>query len=220
MPDLNPSRPLLAVLLLTVSAWTSASAAEDAMEARLRQLQGGWAEAVYATPHDRQEAAFTALEQRATQLAESHPQRAEPLVWEAIILSSHAGATGGLKALSRVKQARVLLEKAEAIAPEVLDGSVYTSLGSLYYQVPGWPLGFGNDKLAERYLQRALQVNPDGIDPNFFYGDFLYAQGRYREAVDYLQRALQAAPRAQRELADRGRRDEARAVLARSLAKL
>ena len=55
----------------------------------------------------------------------------------------------------------------------MLNGSVYTSLGSLYYQVPGWPIGFGSDKKAESYLKKALAVNPDGMDPNYFYGDFM-----------------------------------------------
>ncbi len=40
-----------------------------------------------------------------------------------------------------MKEARASLEAALKIAPEALDGSAYTSLGSLYYQVPGWPLG-------------------------------------------------------------------------------
>jgi Tfp pilus assembly protein PilF len=143
-----------------------------------------------------------------------HADRAEPLVWKAIILSSHAGAVGGLGALGKVKEARRLLEQAEAIDPEALDGSVYTSLGSLYYQVPGWPVGFGSDEQAEKYLKKALSVNPDGIDPNYFYGDYLLEQKRYREAVGYLEKALQAPDRPQRAVADEGRRNEARNKLA------
>jgi hypothetical protein len=57
-----------------------------------------------------------------------------------------------------------------AIDPRALQGSAYTSLGSLYYQVPGWPIGFGDDKRAEAMLLKALEINPDGIDPNYFYG--------------------------------------------------
>lgn len=49
-----------------------------------------------------------------------------------------------------MKEAKVLLEQVIEKAPETLDGSAYTSLGSLYYQVPGWPIGFGDDDKAEK----------------------------------------------------------------------
>ena len=68
--------------------------------------------------------------------------------------------------------------------------SAYTSLGSLYYQVPGWPVGFGNKAKAEQLLKQALAINPNGIDPNFFYGDYLLEQGRKAEARQALDKAL------------------------------
>jgi Tfp pilus assembly protein PilF len=74
--------------------------------------------------------------------------------------------------------------------------------------VPGWPIGFGDDDTAEEMLRQALTMNPDGIDPNYFYGDFLAEDGRKQEAVRYLSRALNAAPRVGRPLADQGRRKE------------
>ena len=52
--------------------------------------------------------------------------------------------------------------------------------GFPYYQVPGWPVGFGDDEKAEQLLKQALAINPTGIDPNFFYGDFLLDQGTRR----------------------------------------
>jgi tetratricopeptide (TPR) repeat protein len=193
--------------------------AGEALDQAIRQLQGAWAEARYQTPAEQQEAAYERLEKAAEMTAAQFPDRAEPLIWQAIILSSHAGASGGLAALGQVRQARALLEQAEALDAAALDGSIYTSLGSLYYQVPGWPLGYGDDDRAETYLKKALALNPDGIDPNYFYGDYLYQQARYAEAVDYLGRALAAAPRPGRELADRGRRAEAQSALERARAR-
>jgi tetratricopeptide (TPR) repeat protein len=134
-------------------------------------------------------------------------------VWQAIIISTLAGEKGGLGALSLVNQARELLERAEALDPDVLDGSVYTSLGSLYYQVPGWPLGFGNDDKAESYLKKALTVNPDGIDPNYFYGDYLLQEKAYSEAEAAFRKALAAPRRDGRPIADAGRRSEIEAAL-------
>lgn len=188
--------------------------ADPALDAVIQDLQQEWAVAKYDMPKDRQDAAFDVLEAKAESAMKDYPQNAEPLVWSAIILSTHAGATGGFSALGKVKRARALLEQAEAIDPNTLQGSIHTSLGSLYYQVPGWPIGFGDDAKAEVYLKQALARNPDGIDANYFYGDFLRDQGRYREAIDYLTRAINAPSRPNRQRADQGRREEARHALA------
>lgn len=185
----------------------------DPLAQDILRLQDGWAVAKYRTPDKQQDEAFKRLASEADQVVASHDGKAEPLIWKAIILSSHAGAVGGLGALGKVKEARRLLEQAEAIDPAALDGSVYTSLGSLYYQVPGWPVGFGSDEQAEKYLKKALSINPDGIDPNYFYGDYLLEQKRYEEAARYLEKALQAPDRPNRALADEGRREEARSRL-------
>lgn len=202
---------LLSVLTLL---YAGSALADPTLDAAIQDLQQGWAVAKYDTPKDRQDAAFEALEAKADSSVKAYPQKAEPLVWSAIILSTHAGATGGFGALGKVKRARALLEQAAAIDPNALQGSIYTSLGSLYYQVPGWPIGFGDDAKAENYLRQALAQNPEGIDANYFYGDFLRDQGRYREAIDYLTKAINAPPRPNRERADQGRREEARHVLA------
>ena len=104
---------------------------------------------------------------------------------------------------------------AEKIDASALDGSVYTSLGSLYAKAPGWPLAFGDKKQAAAYLRKALAINPDGIDPNYFYGDLLIEQKQKAEAERYLNKALAAAPRPGRDDADSGRRAEIQQALAK-----
>ncbi|ABM02791.1 protein containing tetratricopeptide (TPR) repeat [Psychromonas ingrahamii 37] len=136
------------------------------------------------------------------------PASSKLKIWLAINNSSLAGAKGGLGALSLVKKSKQLLEEVIAVNPAVLEGSAYTSLGSLYYQVPGWPIGFGNDKKAEVMLKKALAINPNGIDPNYFYADFLAQNGRKKEAIAHFKKALLASLRPARPLADKGRLQE------------
>jgi len=205
----------LILSLLMVFSCASAGAQGDGLAAGVAAVQHEWARIHYQLPKDRQDPAFTELEKRADALLQAYPGRAEPKIWKAIVLSTHAGASGGFGALSKVKAARDLLIEAEQIDPNALDGSIYTSLGSLYYQVPGWPLGFGDDDKAEVLLKKALRINPDGIDPNYFYGDFLYRQGRPAEALQVLEKALQAPARPARADADAGRRHEIQALIAR-----
>ena len=180
----------------------------------IASLQKEWARIKYQlSDKTRQLSAIHTLETKASKVTAKYPKNAEPRIWEGIIISTDAGITGGLSALGKVKTAKKLLEEAMHINSKALDGSAYTSLGSLYYQVPGWPIGFGNNDKAEEYLKKALAINPNGIDPNYFYGDFLAQDGRKKEAKVYFERALNAPDRPSRSLADTGRRQEIKAAL-------
>ena len=185
----------------------------------VRTLQHAWEQAKYMTPEKEQEKTLEALSKRAGEVKQQYPDSAEAEIWYAIVMSTYAGAKGGIGALSLVKDAKKSLEHALQIDPKALNGSAYTSLGSLYYQVPGWPIGFGNDDKARELLQKALEINPDGIDPNYFYGDFLFRQRDYDGAIKALQKALQAPPRPDRPLADEGRKREIQDLLAKIEAK-
>lgn len=209
----------LILLLGFLMAALSVHAAEK-FEAGLAQLQHDWARVYYQTPKDAQEEGMKNLADRAHQLTAENPGRAEPMIWEAIILASYAKFKGGLGALKAAEKSRDLLLAAEKTDPNALNGSVYTSLGSLFYKVPGWPLGFGSKKKAHAYLDKALAINPDGIDPNFFYADLLSEEGDYAKAIEYYKKAIAAPARPGREDADAGRRQEAEEGLKNAEKKL
>ncbi|WP_311064425.1 hypothetical protein [Halomonas sp. DWK9] len=186
----------------------------DAVAASLAELQQRWADIKYSLPQEQQGPAFTQLGDHAEQLVERYPEAAELHIWAGIIRSTEAGVNGGLGALGLVKAAKQEFETALELNPLALEGSAYTSLGALYYQVPSWPIGFGDEDKAEWHLQRALAINPEGIDSLYFWGDYLHEQGRDAEARQALESALLAPPREGRELADSGRRGEIRQLLA------
>jgi len=192
----------------------------QALEESILTLQQEWAKVNYTLKDDEQEEAFEALIKKAEQQVANFPNRAEPLIWQGIILSSYAGATGGLDALSYAKQSRSALEQALKIDENALAGSAYTSLGTLYHKVPGWPIGFGDDDDAKVYLEKALAINPDGIDPNYFYGEYLYDEGEYQKAKQVLEHALEAPERPMRPLADSSRKVEIQALLVKVDKKL
>lgn len=209
--------PALALLLVGGLA----SAAPAAFDAELSAIQTEWARINYSVDgSDAKVAAFEKLAARAAAFSAQHPKRAEPLIWEGIVLSTEAGAKGGLGALSLAKASRDRLERALVLDPTALAGSAHTSLGTLYHKVPGFPVGFGSDKKAEEHLREALRLNPAGIDPNYFYAELLYDDDRYTEALTYLQKALKAPPRPGRESADLGRRREIEQLMAKVRAEL
>lgn len=202
-------------------AYVAEPAQPSPLEQDIHTLQQEWAHIKYELrDEDEQEMQMEALAAKAAYVSAAYPNAAEAKIWEAIILSSQAGIKGGLGALSLVEKARDLLLVAEKINPNALDGSIYTSLGSLYYQVPGWPLGFGDNDKARAYLEQARAINPDGIDPNYFYGDFLLQEGDYAKAVQILEHALQAPARPGRPVADEGRRQEIYISLEKAKRKL
>lgn len=176
-------------------------------------LQHDWANVNYELSGDAQIDAYEALIERADAAVAKYPGSAEILVWNGIIKSAFAGVKGGIGALSYAKQAKKSLEAAIKIDGKALHGSAYASLGTLYFKVPGWPLGFGSEKKAAKFLKKALEINPDGIDSNYFYADFLRDQKDFENAEIYLLKAQQAAPRADRPLADSGRQQEILAAL-------
>jgi len=176
--------------------------------AQLQAVQARWAEVNYELTGGAQKDAFDALLDEAREPAAANPARAEALVWQGIVASSYAGVKGPFGAMSLAKEARDALLAAEKMDSSVLHGSVYTSLGVLYYKVPGGIIGFGDRDKAHSYLQKALELNPDGIDPNYFFGEFLYDDKQYAAARDALLRARNAPARPGRELADEGRQRE------------
>jgi hypothetical protein len=166
-------------------------------------------------PEKQQAARYHALAEQAASLPKPTPDSAEVLIWEGIVVSSEAGARGGLGALSLAKEAKRNSESLK-LDEGALSGSAYTSLATLYAKVPGWPIGFGDKKRAEELFKQVAGDQPDGIDPNFFYGEYLIERDRVAEGRAIWSRAQGPAPRPGRELADQGRRQEIRPCSPRS----
>ncbi|MFZ2302139.1 MAG: tetratricopeptide repeat protein [Gallionella sp.] len=194
-------------LIALLFAANTAFAETTPLDASIEKLQHDWATAYYKTPENGKEAAFEKLVKEAHEVTAANPGRAEPLIWEGIVASTLAKYQSIFSAGGTAKAARDLLLAAEKIDPSALSGSALTSLGSLYYKVPRFG-SFGDHDKARDYLERALKVNPDGIDPNFFMGEFLLERGERTKALEYLKKALNAPARPGREDADTGRKAE------------
>ena len=209
----RPVRHALIAFACSIALVPLGARAQGVPPEALRSIQQSWARITYEMPKAERGDAYHALEATSAALAAQNPGRAEPLIWEAIILSTHAGVEGGLGGLGKAKEARRLLVEAQHLDPDAMPGSIYTTLGALYYQVPGWPLGFGDKDKAREMLQKAVALDPTGIDGNYFYGDFLYHTGDTAGALAALRKAVAAPPREDQPVADRGRREAARELI-------
>lgn len=197
-------------LTLICSGLSVAGVTSPTVMQEVKQIQADWGKLYFLEDFQNNNyKELQALARKANYLSKAHPDSAEALTWDAIVLSTLAEKKGGIGALSLVKEAKIKLEAAESIDPTVLDGSVYASLATLYWKVPGWPIAFGSDTKAEQYFKKALKISPDQLDANYFYADFLADDNQYELALLHLNKAINAPKLKGRPLADKGRRAQA-----------
>ena len=209
------------VILLLFGPSIDAVAAENpALNVAILRLALDWEHIKFEVENrDVQEQQMAGLAQRAAEMARQYQDRPAATIWYGIILSEQASMAGEngspFKALGFAKRARDLLEKAEKIDSMVLDAGAPTSLGVLYYRVPGFPIGFGDKTKARHLLEEAVRNAPNGLDANYFYGDFLYEQREFPRAEAVLKRVLTLPAHPDRPIWDRSRRLVATSIVRR-----
>lgn len=199
---------LSATFAVSAHAAPAASApTDDPVLGQVKQIQTRWETIKFTVPEGaRQTDEMTALGADADSLAAKYPDRVEVLIWDGIVTSERASLVNPISALSLASRARDTLEKAYKLNPTVLDAGAPTSLGVLYYRVPGFPVAFGDKAKARALLEQATRTAPDGLDAWYFYGDFLMTQGEYGKARDAFIHALAIPVRADRKVWDENRR--------------
>jgi tetratricopeptide (TPR) repeat protein len=197
----------------------SAQCVADTLMTSVQHIESEWASIYYQTPKTKQGDAYLRLLEKTAALTKQFPNDAEPLFWQAVVKATYADHQDAMDALEAIKEARELLLKAIQINPKTMDGSAYVTLGTLYYMAPKWPIAFGDNNEAKIMLETALKINPEGIDANYFFGDFLVSTDRPAEAIKYFEKAAKAPARKEQSFADNQLKAEAKTALKNALAK-
>lgn len=205
---LTSRRSVLSYVLLAVAGFDVLPArAADAANAEVHRLQSAWDAIKFSVPEgEEQTNKMNVLGDDADAVAAKFPDRPEVLIWDGIITSERASMASVFSALGLAKRARDILQNAYEMAPAKLDAGATTSLGVLYYRVPGFPIGFGDKAKAQQLLEQATKLAPTGLDAWYFYGDFLYEEKEYSKAVEVFHHALSIAPHPDRPVWDKNRR--------------
>ncbi len=182
----------------------------------IQKIESAWAENYYLHGDNLQKLSYRELITETRKLERQFPQSAEAKIWLAILLSTNAAHEDPINALSSLNEAKKLLQEAIRQHPEALEGAAFVTLGTLYYMTPGWPISFGNAQIAEQLLKKALEINPNGIESNYFYGDYLLSQNRENEAERYFAKASKAPLRKEQLFADSQLQKSAKNALANS----
>lgn len=178
-------------------------------------IESAWAETYYDHTQVNTSKTYQQLLQQAESLSTQFPNRAEPVLWQAILIATDADQQPPLKALAQINQAHDLLLKAIDIDPNGVAGSAQATLGTLYYMAPAWPIAFGDSDKAEQFFLAALKINPNNIEANYYYGDFLHHQNKISQAEFYFKKAITIPPRKNQMLADKSLQQQATTALHR-----
>ena len=126
----------------------------------------------------------------ARRAADIDPARPEGHFWTAANMGGLAESFGlrqGLKYRGPIKAA---LETVLRLDPAFQKGSADRALGRWYFKVPR--LFGGGNRQSEEHLRQSLTYDPDSIASHYFLAETLLDEDRDREAIEELQRVLDA----------------------------
>jgi tetratricopeptide (TPR) repeat protein len=208
-------KKLLFIMLLLISRLCVAESLQDS----LKNIELEWAKVYYEQPKQKQQLAYPVLLDKMQQLTKSDPNDAGVIYWTALIKASYAAHQNPVAALEAIHEVRNLLNKAIAINPKVMNGAAYVVLGTLYDKAPQWPIAFGDDATAKKMLETALEINPNGVANNYFYGEFLLEHDDIQSAENYFKKAISVPVRPEQPYPDTQLKHKAEMMLENIRAK-
>jgi hypothetical protein len=131
------------------------------------------------------------LTKTASQFVLNHPNDPHYLVWEARIYTLAVEKLNKFKGINYAKHARNSLLEATKFSSGIQLGYIYSNLGYLYLIAPKLSLSLKNNSKKYKYLTKGLQLNPEGLESNYYYGLYLLNKKNSIESAQYyLKKAL------------------------------
>ncbi len=195
---------IVAVLLLMSSALSANNIMPE-----INTIESQWAQIYYSQNSKQKKENYPVLLNKIQSLSGEYPEAIEPKIWEALVIATNAEFESPFSALGSIKRAKKILEETIQKKPTALDGAAFVILGTLYYMTPGWPISFGDQDRAEQLLKRGLKINPESIDSNYFYADYLLSKNKISDAQRYFKLAINSPSRPEQQFADEQLKKEA-----------
>ena len=151
--------------------------------------------------------AFTEAKDVGERMLAKHPLDADIAYWWSVNLALWAKESGPLAAIRSgfADKIRQVSELNLSSSPNPGLASMYQVLGRLHHLLPRIPflLSWPDKKLAEEYLQRAVQLDPANPANHLFLAEFYRDMGRNEDAYKAAKPCLTLAPRPEQELEDK-----------------
>lgn len=129
----------------------------------------------------------------AQNLTKLEPDNACAWALSGLIKAFYASQVPNIEGLKMAKQGRDELQHALSLDSQVFAEFTYAELGYLYHNTPGWPFSFGSQPMAEKLLNKALELDPHGVISNLRMGEYRFDQKEFELAQFYLQTAVELA---------------------------
>jgi len=139
------------------------------LSTNLALVSNRWAEIRYTLGHKtEQQWGLKELQDFTAQVINKWPDSTDALTWHGQVVVTRAEVASSMDALKFARQARDIFAKCVAMDETALNATAHISLGTLYYEMPSWPISFGSQFEARKHLQRALELFPDDIEAHFY----------------------------------------------------
>lgn len=102
--------------------------------------------------------------------------------WKAAAVGKQGLDIGVTKALKSARPMRESLEIVLGNDEKFEYGGAHRALGRLYYELPGWPLSFGDNDKALEHLKKSMNLFPDHLGNRIYYAQMLLKKGQKEEA--------------------------------------
>lgn len=154
------------------------------------QLYNDWQNSTLFINGSHDTSTLQSLVKRGQKLCKSQAENANACALNGMIQAYYASQLSNLEGVKMAKKARDELQHALELNPNVYGGDTYAELAYLYHKTPSWPFSFGSQKMAERLIDKALEVDPKGLITNLRCGEFWYDQKDYIRAYSCFQTAF------------------------------
>jgi len=153
----------------------------------------------------------------ATMLA---PDGLDGRLWLAVSLGNWGQANGVLNSLMAVPDIEQNMNEVLTRDPGRDNAVAYTVLGRLYFKAPGPPLSVGDDKKAESYMKKAIELVPGKIKNYLYLAEMYVDWKRYDEALKVIEKGESLPLRPEFSLEDRFDQKELKIVKDKLLARM
>ncbi|HSQ40790.1 MAG TPA: tetratricopeptide repeat protein [Fibrobacteraceae bacterium] len=151
---------------------------------------------------------FTEARQIGERMVDKYPSDPELAYWYTVNLSLWAKESGVIAAIrsgvpDKIRKLSVSVTSHSTPSPAL--AGLYQVLGRMNHLLPKIPffLPWPDKEKAERYLLKAVQLDPDDLANTLFLAEFYRDMGRFDDARRVISPVLKRAPRASQELEDR-----------------
>lgn len=109
--------------------------------------------------------------------------RVEGWAWTGLGIEVLGLSRGILNSLQLIPEGKKAFDRAIALDPDYLHGSVQGCLGRAYLEVPGFPISVGDTKLALQLSLEAVKRGPHNALTHIYLADVFWSLGKTDEAL-------------------------------------